>query len=336
MKCKRYDTLIHLFLDGRLDGERERRLKDHLATCRHCAEKLAFLEATEKKARTLEPGEPPQEYWNTFSGRVMAGIEAGKRKEPAFNIGRMLAGLFSMSPAGLRIAAGVVSVALVVTVTILYINRHGGDIVPPRTAEQPARQPGTEIRAEENGGIPEQSPDRAEELTGGEGAEKRAVEETAPAPVKDEEPTKKREARTLAVEKTTDKARTYVDGTRGRPAMNAETEIPYMAAGDGFDLDGTAVPRIGEADTLMPESVLRTVIDAWNSYMEEYPSDSLTLQGYEQVATGYVLLARLGARDSDIAEGVKRIEEYAGRADDPALRNILLDKLQKIHALRKQ
>lgn len=413
VKCEEYNKLMHLFLDGRLDGEQDRRFKEHLAACERCAEKLTLLETTEKKARSIEPGEPPQEYWSTFSGRVISKIESGGERKSAFGLKKILGGIFSMPPSKLRIAAGVVSVAVVVAVAILYINQRGGDIAPPRMAEQPEKRAVTEIRVEKENGVPEQSSrpvaepavrekadngavdaemrgdeddltDQAvaakkmppeetvppgefegkkeklteEEPSGATGdavdvsapsapeppvaAEEKALEppvpaeETAHAPAREEERMEKRDARTFAVETTKDKARTQIDGTRGKSSMSRETEALHMPGEKYFDLNETVVPHIGEADTVIPASVLRETVAAWVSYIEVNPSDTLARRGYEQVATGYLLLARLGVPDPDIAEGVKRVEEYVGRTDDPELKNILLEKLQKIHALRKK
>ncbi len=351
MKCEECDTLMYLSLDGRLDGEQEKRFREHLAGCTRCSEKLAFLDATEEKARAIEPEEPPREYWNTFSGRVISKIESGRERTPAFVLKKILGGIFSMPPAKLRIAAGVVSAAVVVVVAILYINQRGGDIVPPRMVEQTERQPATVPPTEEGDsgerggkGAPAElgkaeKKQRSEEVLPKEvfeeEKEKRAMA-AAPVSEKDEERTERRDARIPAVGKTPDKTGAYLDKTRGKPSMAEETEALHMAAEEHFDLDGTVVPRISEADTLMPGSVLRTLVETWNSFIERNPRDALARRGYEQSATGYYLLARLGARDSDIAEGVERIEEYAGRTVDPALKNILLDKLQKIRALRKK
>lgn len=141
MKCEEYGRLVHLFLDGRLDEDEEKRLKDHLAVCKGCAEKLALLQAVEEKAKTIEPVEPPAEYWDTFSGRVMATIDAGRERKAASGLRRALAGLFTVSPSRLRIAAGVVSVAVVVIVGILFFKERGGEIVTTRRVVETERSP---------------------------------------------------------------------------------------------------------------------------------------------------------------------------------------------------
>ena len=54
MRCEKFDKLINLFLDGRLDESEERGLKKHLSECERCQKKLSFLESVEGRANKIE------------------------------------------------------------------------------------------------------------------------------------------------------------------------------------------------------------------------------------------------------------------------------------------
>ncbi len=59
MSCEKFDKLINLFLDGRLDQNQERELKEHLSQCQGCREKLIFLRSVETKVKGIEAKQPP-------------------------------------------------------------------------------------------------------------------------------------------------------------------------------------------------------------------------------------------------------------------------------------
>ena len=427
MKCKDYHKLMSLFLDGRLDGERERALKEHLAVCERCAEKLAFLEAAERRAREIEPEEPPREYWSTFSGRVVDRIETAREERSVYSLKRRLAGLFTISPARLRIAAGVVSVAVVASVVILYISRRGGDIVPPRMVTQTERLAGAgEHRGDEQAAItPERAeperealdtrtmpvpapgegekkeapatPDLEERAVSEPGArdrqpvteeetaviEERAREKSEPAAALDAEKREREDATALDAESRAREAAAAEDAekleredatTEGAEKREEEDAVPQDRMGstmgkrskalspayekslperkidksamteksdigiardrEQFDLNGTFVPKVTEADTSIFEDELKMHIERWTAYIESNPGDSLSIDGFEQVAIAYYLLSRLTRDEAVIREGSSTVREYADRAADPALRDVLLEILRKMEALR--
>ena len=121
-----------------------------------------------------------------------------------------------------------------------------------------------------------------------------------------------------------------------KSAMIAESGAVTARGREQFDLNGTVVPGVAEADTSMSEDALRMHIQRWTAYIAHNPGDSLSLHGYEQVAIAYYLLSRLTRDEEVIIEGSRTVREYADRTDDPVLKSILLDKLQKINALRKK
>ena len=130
MACKKFEKSISLYLDGELDEKNVRALREHLSTCRRCAERLAALGSAEKRARMGETTEPHAEYWDTFSSRVMETIDA-RTARPAGSRLKRLAEMIAPTPGRrLRFAAGLASIALAFTAGVLYINRQGGPVLP--------------------------------------------------------------------------------------------------------------------------------------------------------------------------------------------------------------
>jgi hypothetical protein len=97
-----------------------------------------------------------------------------------------------------------------------------------------------------------------------------------------------------------------------------------------------AVRRIKETDTLMQAVDLRGIIQIWKDHFQDHPTDSLNQQGYLQVATAYLLLNRLSPDTALANQGSYLIEDYMSRTKDPAIKEQLSDKLEKIKALVKK
>jgi hypothetical protein len=97
-----------------------------------------------------------------------------------------------------------------------------------------------------------------------------------------------------------------------------------------------AIPRIEEDDTLMRAEDLTQAIKVWKAYIEKNPDDSLTKEGYLQVATAYYLLAKLTGDTTKISEGSKTIKEYIEQAKDKETKDQLNDRATKIEALRQR
>ena len=105
---------------------------------------------------------------------------------------------------------------------------------------------------------------------------------------------------------------------------------------DRFLLDQNMVRKMDEHDTLKSADELKRAIQIWKDYIEENPTDSLTNQGYLQVATAYYLLAKLSQDTTVISEGANLIEGYLDRAAKPELERELTDILNKINALKEK
>lgn len=355
--CKSIEELIHLSVDGRLDVERVRRLEKHLAACERCAEKLMRLQATEAGARSIGLDEPPPEYWSAFSRRVMEKIETSAVEKPAWSWASAFAGLFAAPR--LRIAAGVASLAVVVIVGALFL-RDRGRIVPsvpvrdkvvtvseaartaepeaaqtaePQTAPKPApaveekAEPPVVVEAPASLDAAAPSPVVAEPSSV-------VVAETSKerAPVTDSARQITRESRT---EPVAGMANTFAEKKDAGVSMLLKTGRTVAAAkGEGFMLDGGAVPRVSAADTSMSEAALRGVIQKWRSHIERNPLDPQNNRGYVQAADAYYLLARLTRDEAVVSEGAQLVQEYANRVDDPGLKLLLLDSKARIESFR--
>jgi hypothetical protein len=105
---------------------------------------------------------------------------------------------------------------------------------------------------------------------------------------------------------------------------------------DRYMVNKVAVPKINEDDTLMRLDALTTTVQVWKDFIEENPADSLSREGYLQIATAYYLLAKLSQDTTVISEGAKLIEAYLEQIADSALKTELSDRLEKIKALREK
>jgi len=146
LRCKGFDKLIYLFLDGRLNQREKRKLQKHLSQCKRCQEKLSLWEAVEGKAKKIEVKEPPQEYWESFSSRVREKIIVRKERSPAVRFRKLMENILTFSPFKIKIAAGLVAVVLVFIIGKMYMEYHGGRITPPAPVMRPVEIPGFDTR----------------------------------------------------------------------------------------------------------------------------------------------------------------------------------------------
>jgi hypothetical protein len=187
LSCEKFDRLINLFLDGRLDQKQEEELKGHLSQCPRCAEKLAFLESVERKARGIEAKEPSPSYWDDFSTGVRDKIAAREESTTVFGLKKALESFFTFSPMKIKVAAGLVSIVLVFLIGKLYLEHEGKEMIPPLEVVQTEEQPRLDITEieEERGLATQEIEPRGEPIPGGPETEK----EAAPvAPLKKQQP----------------------------------------------------------------------------------------------------------------------------------------------------
>jgi hypothetical protein len=403
LSCDRFDKLINLFLDKKLNQDQERELKEHLAQCPECKEKLSFLQRIEEKAKRIKAQEPPEEYWNTFSGRVKEKILIQQEKSPSFGWKRFLDSVFSFSPLKIKVAAGVISVLFVFIIGKLYMDYRGGEILPwEKTAklQEPPKSVVKDIEPEEEF-APMVSEEGAEsvpeeiETTKGEAIDRKgeiippkkedkgktaypksieaptppavteekiapasAPEITIPVPTEaevedivaipeskptgagvDQEAKKKRETPTAILKPADLKVQDSLKERGLKDIVTAQLDlgnVQHLLPVGTYELNGNSIPKIGEADTTVPTDTLKKVIQVWQTFIQENPADSLSDEGYLQVATAYYLLAQTSQDTSYISIGSEVITQYLDKAEDPSIEAALRDKLRKIQALRQK
>jgi hypothetical protein len=103
-----------------------------------------------------------------------------------------------------------------------------------------------------------------------------------------------------------------------------------------YVLDGDSVSQMMEADTTVPADTLARVVQLWRGYIQKHPTDSLSQEGYLQIATAYYLLARASQDTSEISEGANLIQQYLDQVQDPAVKGELSRKLKQIQTLRQK
>ena len=145
MKCDKFSKAISLYLDGRLDKAGETAFREHLSTCRRCAETLAALDSAQSAAKATTAAEPRPAYWDTFSNRVMERIEAEKERKARSPLRDLAVRILPAPGRRLRLAAGVASIALAIVVGVMYVDRQGDRVVPPGVPAPSDRQKVPEV-----------------------------------------------------------------------------------------------------------------------------------------------------------------------------------------------
>ncbi len=407
MRCEKFDKLIYLFLDGRLNQSETEELKKHLSECKRCQERLSFLESVEGRARKIEAEEPSQEYWDTFSSRVREKIIARKERSPVFGLKKAFENIFSFSPFKIKVAAGVVSVTLVFIVGKLYVDYRGQEILPSKTVTQTEEQPQLDImEMEKKEGFPveqgrrkirsisekpemKREPATTVQQEGKaippkrEGVEKEALlkkekitaqpkvaeEKTVPAyaptledqtlaePEKSpKEPIVSPDIKQIGAGVEKEAEETLIGKMAGPERVTHKAEEPPQEGKleeilapqvgfvgfraplpiAGYSVNGNSIPDLREADTLMHADTLIRVIQVWRAHIKKNPIDSLSKQGYLQIATAYYLLAKLSQDTTLISEGLKLMEEYLEQIKDPTVKDNLSNRIEKIKALRQR
>jgi len=258
--CKKFEKSISLYLDGELDEKSVRALREHLSTCRRCAERLAALESAQKRARTAKAVEPHAEYWDTFSSRVMETIDV-RTERPASSRLKTLMEMIAPTPGHrLRFAAGVASIALAFAAGVLYINRQGGPVLPssvpiaveesigPVTAKDDSATQQQAMKIEE---APKPTETPVAPVTAGAGARKEPEADAAKVAAKKEIPplTRARETAKATTEKTES------------PAAADASQAPEQLA-EGKDEEKTADSQPVTREALQPVTVSEKTVEA--------------------------------------------------------------------------
>jgi hypothetical protein len=115
-----------------------------------------------------------------------------------------------------------------------------------------------------------------------------------------------------------------------------ERAIETPGASNYYLLEGDKVLQMRVEDTLLQEHTLIRIIHRWNRYIEKNPKDSLTNEGYLQVAIGYYLLSKLTLDQSVISKGIKLLEKYEKQSTDPKIKEGLNKRLKELKALKRK
>jgi hypothetical protein len=119
MNCHELDNYLHEFLDNELEPARRSEVANHLASCRHCAVRVAGFERADRQLRALGAVEAPPE----FVLDVRRKIERQKAPEPVepAAVGSFWEGLtrWLRLPLGVRLAFGAAVVVVAAAIVIL-------------------------------------------------------------------------------------------------------------------------------------------------------------------------------------------------------------------------
>jgi hypothetical protein len=125
LKCEDFDKLLHLYLDGELQGKELKEIEEHVLSCQRCAAKLQELDNLKAAAKRVKMPQPSGFYWKTFTEKVRNKIILRRKKSFWVRLKSGWELFFYYSPVKLRIAAGIASVLLVFIIGKLYWDYRG-------------------------------------------------------------------------------------------------------------------------------------------------------------------------------------------------------------------
>jgi hypothetical protein len=364
LRCEDFDELIYLFWDGRIDERKKEKLEKHLSTCKRCKEKLALLESIEKGAQGIKTKEPSQEYWDTFSSRVRERIIAQKEESFSFKLKKAFENLFTFSPLKIKIAAGLVSIVLVFIVGRLYMDYRGKEIIPFKPSIESRGKPALstpEIPKEVSPTDEKVKKEKklaplTEELEKAPPVKAISKEKIEPEEVKlkgKEIPLPETYSTGAGGEEKGKVSKDIIQPEQKAPNVEgvplkettktAEAETSYtgiLAGTIGFIkyyyVNHEKVPDLKYENPFLKKDELRKIIDTWNKYIEKNPKDSLTNEGYIQVAIGYYLLTKFTHEESDLLKWIELLEKYEKQVTDPKTKEELNKKLKQLKALKEK
>ncbi|HOW86472.1 MAG TPA: zf-HC2 domain-containing protein, partial [Candidatus Aminicenantes bacterium] len=86
MRHRRLQELVGAYADGELRPADRPRVEKHLKKCPACRRDFEFLRQLSDLAGSAPPGPPEPGYWDSFPGRVRAGIVRAQAGAPASRI----------------------------------------------------------------------------------------------------------------------------------------------------------------------------------------------------------------------------------------------------------
>ena len=84
MACKKYSEKIVLHLYGELSDEEAKKLTDHIAECKECADELAYTKKVFHVLDETKIEDVPEANWEKCWNTIDAGIQGKERKRKSF------------------------------------------------------------------------------------------------------------------------------------------------------------------------------------------------------------------------------------------------------------
>lgn len=79
MNCNELDNCLHEFLDNELAAEKRTEVANHLASCRHCAVRVAEFERADRQLRAVKAVAPPADFLQQVRQKIEAEEKATVR-----------------------------------------------------------------------------------------------------------------------------------------------------------------------------------------------------------------------------------------------------------------
>lgn len=105
----------------------------------------------------------------------------------------------------------------------------------------------------------------------------------------------------------------------------------------GYEIEGVGkISYISENDTLISPDSLRKIIEVWKNFIDKNPKDPWIDEGYQQVATGYLLLWKITKKKSEIENGIELIERYSKLTKTEPVKQFLKKTEKELKSLKKK
>jgi hypothetical protein len=105
----------------------------------------------------------------------------------------------------------------------------------------------------------------------------------------------------------------------------------------GYEIIGVGrVGYLSENDTLISPDSLKKIIEVWKNFIDKNPKDPSIDEGYQQVATGYLLLGKITKDKSEIENGIKLIEKYFKLTKTEQIKQLLKKTEEELKSSKKK
>ncbi|MGZ5453199.1 MAG: anti-sigma factor family protein, partial [Candidatus Aminicenantales bacterium] len=123
MRHRKIQELIGAYADGELRAADKPRVEKHLKTCPECRRDLEFIRKIATMAESSPPAPPERGYWDSFAGRVRAGIAREQAGAPASRIaeGKMFKDSFYQPESRTKQRAVLFPLSLIVHAAIIVL-----------------------------------------------------------------------------------------------------------------------------------------------------------------------------------------------------------------------